>query len=78
MDDLIKVGKRYFPLHAVAHIDDDGEHVILTIKDVKSGPSEFRLLGEEGARLRSWLDERVGIALAPETRPDDAGVRDDD
>lgn len=78
MDFMIKVGKRYFPFHSIAYADDDGEQVLLTVKDVRSGPSEFRFFGEEAERLRGWLDERAALALDPEARPDDTGLREDD
>ena len=78
MDSVIKVGKRYFPFHSIAYVDDDGEQVLLTVRAVRSGPSEFRFFGAEAERLRSWLDERVALTLDPEARPDDTGIREDD
>ena len=78
MQDVLQVGKRYFPFHSIAYVDDAGDQVILTVRDVRSGSSEFRFFGGEAERLRDWLSERVALALDPEARPDDVGVRDDD
>lgn len=78
MDHFIKIENRYIPLHTIVYIDDDAEQVVISVRDVKTGPGELKVYGEEADRLRGWLTERTAVALVSQEDPQDTGYREDD
>lgn len=78
MTDFIRVDNRYVPLHAIVHVDDDGVHVIISLREPRTGPAELRLRDEEADRLRSWLSERTALTLQTPADVQDTGYRSDD
>ena len=78
MDRFIKVDNRYLPLHTVVYVDDDGERLLIAVRDAKTGPTEYRLSGDAAGQLRSWLSEHVAVAVESQNEPQDVGYRGDD
>lgn len=78
MNDFVRVDNRYVPLHTIVHVDDDGEHVVISLREPRTGPAELRLGGEEADRLRGWLSERTALTLRTQADVQDTGYRSDD
>ena len=78
MDHFISIDDRYVPLHAISHIDDSSEQVLIVVRDAQTGPGDYRLQGEAAEEFRGWLKQHVAVSVASENEPQDTGTREDD
>lgn len=55
-----------------------GQAVLVTVGDAKTGPTEFRLDGDEAKRLKNWLAQHSAVGIVSQNEPRDTGYRNDD
>ena len=78
MDHFIRINERFVPIHAIASIDDQGDEMLVSLRDARQGPDTIRINGKGAEQLRRWLDEHTSIALESQSELQDSGVRIDD